>query len=104
MSGIAEIAATAAVVLASTVLTLSILGLVRIPDTYVKVHTIAKAVAIGPLLVLVATLPSGDAGLILRAILVGGLLLLTAAVAAHAIVALEKHGQNDERGEDRPPD
>ena len=103
MSGAGSIAIAALVILATVLLTLSIIGLVRIPNVYVKVHATSKSIALCPLLILVAVAPGGDPGLILRAILVGGLLLLTASVAAHAIVALQMHRDKAENAEEPPP-
>jgi multicomponent Na+:H+ antiporter subunit G len=90
------------VIAATTILTLSVIGLVRIPETYVKVHAAAKAVALCPLLVLVAVLPGGDIGFILRAVIVGALMLLTAPVAAHAIVRLRMRQETEKAEEPEP--
>jgi multicomponent Na+:H+ antiporter subunit G len=98
MSQLTVIAITAIVIVATIILTLAVVGLIRIPDTYVKVHAMSKAVVLGPLLVLVATLPLWDLGMIVRAILVGAFTVVTAAVAAHAIVRLEK--QRSEQAEE----
>lgn len=90
MSDLASVAVTLIVIAATAVLTLAVVGLIRIPDTSVKVHAISKAVVLGPLLVLVATLPIWELGLILRAVLVAAFTVITAAVAGHAIVRLER--------------
>jgi multicomponent Na+:H+ antiporter subunit G len=84
------IAATAVALVATAALTLAVVGLIRIPDASVKVHALSTAVIVGPLLVLAATLLTGQAELILHAVLVGAFLMATAPVSAHAIVRLEK--------------
>ncbi|MGF1627797.1 MAG: monovalent cation/H(+) antiporter subunit G [Alphaproteobacteria bacterium] len=90
MSDLTSVAVTFVVIAATAVLTLAVVGLVRIPDTYVKVHAISKAVVLGPLLILAATLSIWELGLILRAVLVATFTVITAAVAGHAIVRLER--------------
>lgn len=88
MSDAPHIAATFIVFLATVALSLAIAGLVRIPNTYVKLYAISKGVVLGPGLVLVAALSWGDGSMILRAILLGAFMLGTTPVSAHAIARL----------------
>lgn len=90
MTFVAGAVVTAAVLAAAAAMTLAIAGLIRIPDTFVKVHAMSKAVILGPLLILASTLASGEPDLVLRACLVGVFLVVTATVAAHAMVRLER--------------
>ena len=70
-------------------LTLAIVGIIRIPNPYVKVHASAGSVVVGAALILVAALTTGSLTIITRALLVGCFLLLTAPVAGHALAHLE---------------
>lgn len=90
MNTLAATAVTAVVLVAAAAMTLAVVGLIRIPDTFVKVHAMSKAVILGPVLVLASTLVTGEWDLLLRALLVGAFLVVTAPVAAHAIVRLER--------------
>lgn len=97
MSAWAGITITALILVASAAMTLAVIGLIRIPDTFVKVHAMSKAVILGPVLVLGSTLVTGQTDLLLRAFLVATFLIITAPVAAHAIARLER--QRRERRE-----
>lgn len=90
MTAWAAITISALVMVAGAAMTLAVIGLMRIPDTFVKVHAMSKAVILGPVLVLGSTLVTGQTDLLLRAFLVAAFLIITAPVAAHAIARLER--------------
>lgn len=96
-----EIVLGAIVLLAAGALTLAVISLIRIPDSYVKVHAMSKAVILGPLLILAATLLTGDLSLILRAAIVGAFLVVTTPVGAHAIARLLWRAEADGTEEKR---
>lgn len=96
MSGPAEIATTVVVVTATLALAAGVLSLTRIRDSYAKVQAISMGIVLGPSLTLLATLFSGDLRLILPALLVIVFLVVTAGVAAHAIVRIQsKRGDSE---------
>jgi multicomponent Na+:H+ antiporter subunit G len=96
------------------VITLGVIGAYRLPDVYTQLHATGKAVFLGVIAFLVASLASGDAAIAARASLIAGFLILTTPVAAHVIVlAAFKRGEPmrtpgaiDESGRDlhRRPD
>ncbi|MBK9167271.1 MAG: monovalent cation/H(+) antiporter subunit G [Bryobacterales bacterium] len=84
---------------------LGAVGLLRMPDIYTRMHTATKPAILGSgLLAFAATLYFADLLVTLRALLIGGLVLLTAPVAAHVIaraayfagVKLWEHSVRDE--------
>lgn len=80
-----EIVADAFIVLGLVVMTIGVIGIVRMPDVYTKLHAASKSVFLGVCSFLVAVSLSGDPGIIARAVLIGVLLVFTTPVAAHEI-------------------
>lgn len=75
----------ALVVLGVLVMTLAVLGVYRLPDVYTKLHAAGKAASFAVVMLAGATLVTGDAPTIVRALLVAAFLMLTAPVSAHAV-------------------
>lgn len=67
------------------VMTIGVVGMIRMPDTYTKTHAASKAVFLGVILLLVASLASGQPEIILRVLLIIAALLITTPVAAHVV-------------------
>lgn len=88
------------VLLATGVMTLAVAGIVRFPDTHVKIHASSKAALVAVLLTLCAALVSGDPKMIGRAALVAGFLLLTAPASTHALgrLAWARRADGDDPG------
>ncbi|MCY1030022.1 monovalent cation/H(+) antiporter subunit G [Corallococcus sp. BB11-1] len=95
----------ALVVLGLLVITAAVIGMYRLPSVLTRVHA-AGAVPFGAVLVVIgATLATGDLKLILRGLLVAAFLLLTIPSSAHAIAWLAE-GRPDtaeERARQRNP-
>lgn len=85
LSALAPFAADALVVVGVVVMTVGVYGVIRMPDTYTRLHAASKMVVLGVISLLLASGVTGDPAIILRAILIGGLLLLTTPVSAHAV-------------------
>ncbi len=73
------------VVLGVFVMTVGVYGVIRMPDTYTRLHAASKAVFLGVVSLLVASAVTGDEEIILRAVLVAAFLILTTPVSAHVI-------------------
>lgn len=73
------------VVLGLVAVTVSVVGIVRLPGVLMRVHAAGQAVLVGVLLMLMGAVGSGEGKLVGRAALVGFFLMLTAPVSAHAI-------------------
>ena len=66
-------------------MTVGVFGIVRMPDVYNKLHAASKVVFLGVLMLLLASVVTNDAAIILRAVLIGIFLILTSPVSAHVV-------------------
>lgn len=88
------------------VITLGVLGVFRMPDTYTQLHASSKAVVFGVIAVLAAITTGGEPTVVFRVVLVSVFLVLTTPVAAHVIARaayrhrepMETPGAIDESG------
>jgi multicomponent Na+:H+ antiporter subunit G len=84
----------ALVLLGLTVMTIGVVGIVRMPDIFTKQHAASKSVFLGVCSILVAVAISGNLAFTARAVLIGALLIMTTPVAAHEIAkAAAKEGE-----------
>jgi multicomponent Na+:H+ antiporter subunit G len=67
------------------VVTLGVIGLFRMPDVYTQLHAAGKAVFLGLIALLVASLATRDSAIASRALLIAAFLILTTPVGAHVI-------------------
>lgn len=88
--------------LGAVVTTIGVVGMIRMPDIFTKLHAASKAVFLGVCSLLVAVIASGDPAIIARAILIGLLLVLTTPVAAHEIARAAVREQ-ESRSSDASP-
>lgn len=72
------------------VLTLAVYGVMRLPDTFARIHSASKAAALGVMILLVASFTSAQADLSVRALVVVLFLSITAPVGSHAVARLER--------------
>jgi multicomponent Na+:H+ antiporter subunit G len=77
--------ADALVVLGVFIMTIGVFGVIRMPDTYTRLHAASKAVFLGVISLLLASAVTGDPQIVLRALLIGVFLLITTPVSAHVI-------------------
>ena len=77
--------ATVALVGGLAVMTLGVIGMLRMPNLLTKLHAASKSVVLGAALVLVAVAVVGDAPTTAKAALTIAILLLTTPVSAHVI-------------------
>ena len=85
LSSLVPLLADALVVLGVLVITVGVYGIIRMPDTYTRLHAASKTVILGMMPLLLASALTGDIGMILRVILIGFFLLLTTPVSAHMV-------------------
>lgn len=57
----------------------------RFPDTYTRLHTTNKAVVLGVISLLAASVVTGDSEIVYRVLVIGIFLVLTTPVSAHVI-------------------
>jgi multicomponent Na+:H+ antiporter subunit G len=77
--------ADALVVFGVFIMTVGVYGMVRLPDTYTRLHATSKAVVLGVISLLAASVVTGDPEIIYRVVLIGVSLVLTTPVSAHVI-------------------
>jgi multicomponent Na+:H+ antiporter subunit G len=82
---LSAVIADALVILGLLVISLGVLGLFRMPDVYTQLHAAGKAVFLGLVALLVASLATRDAAIAARAALIAAFLILTTPVGAHVI-------------------
>ncbi len=75
----------ALVVLGILVMTIGVVGLFRMPDVYMQLHAASKAVFLGVIAFLGASIATGDGSIAARSVLIAVFLLLTTPVASHVI-------------------
>lgn len=103
-----SVIATAIALLGTTLLSLAVVAVVRMPDAFMKLHASSKAVASGAVTVLVGVAIAGGAGFAVRAFLIALFFIVTAPVAAYAVARLETSRDDAipaperRREEDRP--
>jgi multicomponent Na+:H+ antiporter subunit G len=62
-----------------------VIGIIRMPDIYTKLHAASKSVFLGVCSFLIAAATMGDPAYVARVVLIGLLLILTTPVAAYEI-------------------
>ena len=85
MGAVLPYLADALVIFGTLVITLGVYGMLRLPDTYNRLHAASKAVVLGVVLLLVASVVTADLDIILRVVLIAFFLLITTPVSAHVI-------------------
>ncbi|HEV2067855.1 MAG TPA: monovalent cation/H(+) antiporter subunit G [Thermomicrobiales bacterium] len=75
----------ALVVLGVAVMTLGIIGIIRMPDLYTKLHGASKSVFLGVTVLAVSGMVIADSPIITRLVLISLTLLITTPVASHVI-------------------
>jgi multicomponent Na+:H+ antiporter subunit G len=77
--------ADALVVLGLFVMTVGVYGVIRMPDTYTRLHAASKAVFLGVISLCAASVVTGDPAIIYRAILIAAFLVITTPISAFVI-------------------
>jgi multicomponent Na+:H+ antiporter subunit G len=100
----------ALVILGLWVMTVGVYGVIRMPDTYTRLHAASKAVFLGVISFCASSAVTGDPHIIYRAILIAAFLLVTTPISAFVIARaallrgerMETPGALDESGRDLP--
>lgn len=86
MSDVLEPVAAVVLVLGGALTFVAALGVLRMPDVYIRMHASTKAGTLGVLLIALALVFMGaDAGVVSKALAVFAFVLLTAPIGAHLI-------------------
>ncbi len=73
------------VVLGVLVMTVGVYGMIRMPDTFMRLHAASKMVFLGLLPLLAASTATGSPDIVLRVVLIAAFLLLTTPVSGHVV-------------------
>ena len=73
------------VVFGTFIVTIGVYGIIRMPDTFTRLHAASKSVFLGLITLLLASVFTTDKGIILRVIMIAFFLLMTTPVSAHVI-------------------
>lgn len=96
------------VVLGVFVMTIGVYGAIRMPDTYTRLHAMAKVVFLGVIALCASSVVTGDLAIISRALLIATFLLITTPISSFVIgraaylrgEGMEAPGASDESGKD----
>ncbi|MGF1473426.1 MAG: monovalent cation/H(+) antiporter subunit G [Rubrobacteraceae bacterium] len=73
------------VVFGTFIVTIGVYGIIRMPDTFTRLHAASKAVFLGLITLLLASTLTGELGIITRVTMIAFFLLMTTPVSAHVI-------------------
>ena len=73
------------VIFGTFIVTIGVYGIIRMPDTFTRLHAASKAVFLGLITLLLASTLTGELGIITRVIMIAFFLLMTTPVSAHVI-------------------
>jgi multicomponent Na+:H+ antiporter subunit G len=77
--------ADALVVFGLAVMTIGVYGLIRLPDTYARLHAASKIVSLGVISLLLSSTATGDPAVVFRVALISAFLVVTTPVSAHVV-------------------
>jgi multicomponent Na+:H+ antiporter subunit G len=75
----------ALVILGVVVMTLGIIGIIRMPDLYTKLHGASKSVFLGVIVLATSGMAIADGSIVARLVLISLTLLITTPVASHVL-------------------
>ncbi|HME96125.1 MAG TPA: monovalent cation/H(+) antiporter subunit G [Methylomirabilota bacterium] len=85
LTAVLDVLAVVLLALGSITMTISVYGVLRMPDVYTQLHAAGMASGLGAIAILLASIATRDAATITDAALVIAFLLLTAPISGHAI-------------------
>jgi multicomponent Na+:H+ antiporter subunit G len=77
--------ADALVIFGTFVVTIGVYGIIRMPDTFTRLHAASKSVFLGLISLLAASTVTGQPDIIFRVVLIAFFLLMTTPVSSHVI-------------------
>lgn len=100
------------VILGVTVITLGVIGIIRMPDLYTKLHAASKSVFLGVIVLAISGMAVAEAQIMTRLILICITLIFVTPVASHVLgraghlvhERMDSPGAIDESGTLIPPD
>ena len=80
-----EITVDAMVLISCVIMTLGVLGIVRMPDIYTKLHGASKSLFLGVVLICIAASVQATNTMNMRLVLIGILVVITTPLSSHVI-------------------
>ena len=80
-----EITVDAMVLISCVIMTLGVLGIVRMPDIYTKLHGASKSLFLGVVLICIAASVQATDSMNMRLVLIGILVVITTPLSSHVI-------------------
>lgn len=99
ISTLLEVLGVALIAIGIVVMAITVYGVVRLKGLYVRLQAASKAAMLGAVAILAASVGTGDATMVARAVIVSLFLLLTTPIAAH-VIAQAAYRRD---GADNPP-
>jgi multicomponent Na+:H+ antiporter subunit G len=99
-----DVLASGLLALGLTVTTISLYGVLRMPDVYSQLHAAGMASGLGVIVILIASIATRSPAVITHAALVAAFLLLTAPVSSHAIARAAYRRRAAQTAEDETGD
>lgn len=85
METVLSVLASALLLLGALLGLIGAIGVIRLPDSYTRMHSASKAGALGAALILAGVAAASEGAFALAALFAAGVLLATAPLAAHAM-------------------
>jgi multicomponent Na+:H+ antiporter subunit G len=73
------------VVFGTFIVTIGVYGIIRMPDTFTRLHAASKSVFLGLITLLLASTMTGEPDIIFRVVMIAFFLLMTTPVSSHVI-------------------
>lgn len=80
-----ELAIDSMVLLSCVILTLGVVGILRMPDIYTKLHGASKSLFLGVVLICIAASVDATTGMNMRLVMISILVVITTPLSSHAI-------------------
>lgn len=90
----------AGIIVGLAFITVAVVGLIRLPDTFLALHAVGKATTFGISALVLASFGAGDLWLAGKALLLGAFILITAPVSTHALARAAYVRREPGRNED----
>lgn len=85
MAAILPWVADVLVIFGTFIVTIGVYGIIRMPDTFTRLHAASKSVFLGLITLLLASTLTGKPDIILRVVMIAFFLLMTTPVSSHVI-------------------
>lgn len=100
MQAVVPYLADVLVIFGTFIVSIGVYGIIRMPDTFTRLHAASKSVFLGLLSLLAASALIGDSAIVFRVVLIAFFLLMTTPVSSHVIGKATFHREEHMRAPD----